>query len=102
MTVLTLCPPCGNPLAKSSHDLSPKDLNLLRLIASTPEAVIATLASTLGCSTDVFQRRMARLRRIGLIDRHAGLVWVTDAGRTLLGAQQGVGGAAEKRASRRH
>ena len=96
MTVLTLCPHRGKPLAKSSHDLSPKDLNFLQLIASTPEAVIATLASTLGCSADVFQRRMARLRRIGLIDRHAGRVWATDAGRTLLGAQQGVGDAAEK------
>jgi predicted transcriptional regulator len=97
VSVLTLCPHCGKPLVKSSHDLSPKDLNLLRLIASTPEAAIATLASTLGCSIDVFQRRTARLRRIGLIDRHAGRVWATDAGRTLLGAQQGVGGAAEKK-----
>jgi hypothetical protein len=100
------CPHCGKPLAKTARDLTPKDLGLLRLIVSmrVPEMMTDLLTSTLGCSPEgSFDRRFARLRKLGLIDRRKGRVWATEAGRALVGAQQAVADATpENQATRRH
>jgi predicted transcriptional regulator len=72
MVGLTTCPHCGKVLANSSQDLSAKDLALLRLIVEMekPEVEIRALAGTLGRSTEgSFDRRLADLRKLGLIDR---------------------------------
>jgi hypothetical protein len=81
MGTLVTCPHCGKPIAKS--------LALLRLIVSMggPEVTIDTLAATGRSPEGLFDRRLARLRKLGLIDRHTGRVWATDAGRTLVGDQ---------------
>jgi hypothetical protein len=75
-----------------------------RRVDGTPEAAIDLLTSTLGCSPEgSFDRRLARLRKLGLIDRRSGRVWATEAGRSLVGAQPVVADASpEKQTARRH
>jgi hypothetical protein len=63
---------------------------LLRLVVSTstPDVGIDALTGAWRNSTENSFRRLSRLRKLGLIDRRLGRVWVTDAGRTLVGARQ--------------
>jgi hypothetical protein len=89
--MLTVCPHCGKPLARSRQDLQPSALAVLRLIVEMgkPEVETHVLAAAAGRSSEgAFDRRLTGLRKRGLIERRNGKVWATEAGRILAGAQQ--------------
>jgi len=72
--------------------LTPKQVDLLRVLAETGEMTLEELASRLGVSRSTVKRYVLSLEKRGLVARLGGMVRLTPEGRRAAGVEGGGGG----------